>query len=204
MFISLIGSKASGKEEVANYLVTRLNFTRLYLDKTKDNKHAFATAKDLIDYITPRWRQNFVTTSVTSPIDVYLLWKRPFVLVVAIDAPLGTRYARYCAKSPALPLSLAQFVAMDDTLLYQCEEPPTNILQTLTADSDLEPPQQEQLLLSPIIRNAAAAHELNLKRVLSSANLTIANTFSTLADLHAYLDHLDLLNTERIRPSWDT
>ncbi|KAJ2490497.1 hypothetical protein IWW47_005143, partial [Coemansia sp. RSA 2052] len=90
------GPKASGKEEVANYLVTRLNFTRLHLisstatadnsgiidgDDDNDGQRVFTAAKHLVDFITPRWRQNFVITDVTSPIDLYLMWKRPFVLV---------------------------------------------------------------------------------------------------------------------------
>ncbi|KAJ2745225.1 Deoxycytidine monophosphate (dCMP) deaminase [Coemansia sp. BCRC 34301] len=224
MFISLIvGPTSSGKEEVANYLVTRLNFTRLYLDATKeshskgDEQRVFAAAKHLINFITPRWRQNFVTTDVTSPIDLYLMWKRPFVLVVGVDAPVGTRYKRYCVKAAAASsthqpsLTLAEFVDIDDALLYRCEDPPANVA-ALIAASDLEPQLASEnspaapmtSLLSPIIRSAADACELNLKRVLSSANVTIANTFPTLSDLHLHLDHLDLLNPERIRPSWDT
>ncbi|KAJ2106393.1 Deoxycytidine monophosphate (dCMP) deaminase [Coemansia sp. S142-1] len=232
MFISIIGPKASGKEEVANYLVSRLGFTRVYLNpdnshstaaaavvnghsaKPNDEQRVFTAAKHLINYITPRWRQNFVSTDITSPVDLYLMWKRPFVLVVGVDAPTGTRYKRYCAKvtnAEHSPLTLAQFVDMDDALLYRCEEPPTNVA-ALIAASDLEPqltetsdrPMPPAALLSPIIRNAANAHELNLKRVLSSANVTIANTFATISDLHAYLHHLDLLNPERLRPSWDT
>ncbi|KAJ2870877.1 Deoxycytidine monophosphate (dCMP) deaminase [Coemansia aciculifera] len=235
MFISIIGSKASGKEEVANYLVSQLGFTRIYLvtntshstvnghsAETADEQRVFTAAKHLINFITPRWRQNFVSTDITSPVDLYLMWKRPFVLVVGIDAPMGTRYKRYCAKVAATnaersPLTLAQFVDMDDALLYRCEDPPTNVA-ALIAASDLEPQltnetndspmphtaQPPAALLSPIIRSAADAHELNLKRVLSSANATIANTFATISDLHAHLNHLDLLNPERLRPSWDT
>ncbi|KAJ2803045.1 Deoxycytidine monophosphate (dCMP) deaminase, partial [Coemansia furcata] len=247
MFISIIGPKASGKEEVANYLVSQLGFTRIHLvtDNSRstpianghsaeanghgDEQRVFTAAKHLINYITPRWRQNFVSTDITNPIDLYLMWKRPFVLVVGVDAPMGTRYRRYCAKAARdnaghIPLTLAQFVDMDDALLYRCEDPPKNVA-ALIAASDLEPqltnessssdsltqlnaaivpPPPPAALLSPIIRNAADAHELNLKRVLSSANVTIANTFATIADLHAHLDHLDLLNPERLRPSWDT
>ncbi|KAJ2695799.1 Deoxycytidine monophosphate (dCMP) deaminase [Coemansia sp. IMI 209128] len=241
MFISIIGPKASGKEEVANYLVTKLGFTRIYfvagnlhstatvngngVETDGEEQRVFTTAKHLINFITPRWRQNFVSTDITSPVDLYLMWKRPFVLVVGVDAPMGTRFKRYCAKAVNTghgPLTLAQFVEMDDALLYRCEDPPTNVA-ALVAASDLEPqltsetilsdsPMQpvavplppQAVLLSPIIRNAADAHELNLKRVLSSANVTIANTFATIAELHKHLDHLDLLNPERLRPSWDT
>ncbi|KAJ2008692.1 hypothetical protein H4R26_000011 [Coemansia thaxteri] len=209
---------ASGKEEVANYLVHQLAFTRLYLSKdqpdpsvsiqnggvhscTDSNEpRVFATVKLLLNYITPRWRQNYVSTDITSPVDLYLMWKRPFAMVVGIDAPTSIRYKRYCAKAHASllhpPLTLAQFIDIDDALLYACQEPPPPRLLSVDADP--------ATLLSPVIRNAATAHELNLKRVLSSANVSIANTFTTLANLHAHLDKIDLLNPERIRPSWDT
>jgi dCMP deaminase len=35
-------------------------------------------------------------------------------------------------------------------------------------------------------------------------NVHIVNSFSSLSALHVYLDSLDLLNSERLRPSWDT
>ncbi|KAJ1863774.1 Deoxycytidine monophosphate (dCMP) deaminase [Coemansia sp. RSA 2703] len=239
MFISVIGSKSSGKEEVANYLVRCMGFTRIRLarqsnartDTAKDSgaeptELTFKTTKQILEYITPLWRTNFVTTDVTSPIDLYLLWKRPFVLVVGIDAPTGIRYRRYCIKQEAnnmQPLSLEQFVDIDDSIMYSCQSPPMgahnidtislgmaaaaladNSKDPLVADIALRAESEPQPLLSPIIRNASDAHELNLKRVLSSANVSIANTFPTREDLFQYLDKIDLTNGERIRPSWDT
>ncbi|KAJ1720580.1 Deoxycytidine monophosphate (dCMP) deaminase [Coemansia erecta] len=232
-------SKSSGKEEVANYLVRSRGFTRIHLTgplnaetATADDGSAevteltFKSAKKILEYITPRWRTNFVTTDVASPIDLYLLWKRPFVLVVGIDAPTGIRYRRYCIKQEASTkraLSLEQFVDIDDSVMYTCESPPTGVQtvdslslgmaaaalagssrDTLAAEMALRAESEPQPLLSPIIRNASDAHELNLKRVLSSANVSIANTFPTQEGLYQYLDRIDLTNSERIRPSWDT
>ncbi|KAJ2781039.1 Deoxycytidine monophosphate (dCMP) deaminase [Coemansia interrupta] len=236
------GSKSSGKEEVANYLVRYRGFTRIHLaglSKTKadtaNNSSAevteltFKSAKKILEYITPRWRTNYVTTDVASPIDLYLLWKRPFVLVVGIDAPTGIRYRRYCAKLEASveqQLSLEQFVDIDDSVMYTCESPPTGVRNVdnlslgmaaailtdngedpsaaAAAEVALRAESEPQPLLSPIIPNTSDAHELNLKRVLSSANVSIANTFPTREDLYQYLDRIDLTNGERIRPSWDT
>lgn len=34
--------------------------------------------------------------------------------------------------------------------------------------------------------------------------LNVTNTFQTLAELYSHLDSLDMMNTERLRPHWDT
>ncbi|KAJ2639797.1 Deoxycytidine monophosphate (dCMP) deaminase [Coemansia sp. RSA 1286] len=228
------GSKSSGKEEVAQYLVRYRGFTRVSLSSeaqpsASESTHSdssqyyvltFSSAKQILEYITPRWRTNYVTTGVTNPVDLYLLWKRPFALVVGIDAPMGVRYKRYCLKNSAdtgQKLTLEQFVDLDDRLLYNtCQLPSSetrNIDQLLLQASNgkeaamavaLKAETEPQPLMSPIIRNASDAHELNLKRILSSANVSIANTFSSVDELHMHLDHIDLTNGERIRPSWDT
>lgn len=193
MFILVVGSTASGKEEVTQYLVQHHGSTRLYMDpaSSPNNPAAFGSAKQLMDYITPRWRQNYVSTDITNPIDIYLLRKRPFVLVVGVDAPTGLRYKRHCAElassSPgaALP-TLEQFVDMDDERMYRS--------QGISAFTSLS------------ISNAVSAqiHELNLKQVLSGAHVTITNIFPTKQQLLRHLDKLNLLSQDRIRPSWDT
>ncbi|KAI8323145.1 hypothetical protein GQ54DRAFT_121046 [Martensiomyces pterosporus] len=235
MFIGIIGSAASGKEEVARYLVSRLGFTRLYLASGSEkggkaselsngadsdgNRTVFKSAKDMMAFVTPRWRTNYVTTDVANPVDLYLLWKRPFFLVVGIDAPTSLRHKRHCLRSEAqgAKLSLEEFVEMDDRLLYMSPEALRGhaSLDDLALNPDAhgsDPSQsiplvqdkQPAALLSPIIRNATNAHELNLKRMLASANVLIANTFPTIDDLYEHLDRIDLLNGERLRPSWDT
>ncbi|KAJ2844715.1 Deoxycytidine monophosphate (dCMP) deaminase, partial [Coemansia erecta] len=149
---------------------------------------------------------------------------RPFTLVVGIDAPMGVRYRRYCLKHSSdagKKLSLEQFVDLDDSILYTCQQPPSEAKNidnlslgisaaTLASNKEaamvvaLNAEAEPQPLMSPIIRNASESHELNLKRILASANVSIANTFQTVDDLYMHLDHIDLTNKERIRPSWDT
>ncbi|PIA19219.1 hypothetical protein COEREDRAFT_68865 [Coemansia reversa NRRL 1564] len=202
MFIVIIGTKSSGKETVTRYLTETLGFTRLYLtgfnrkDKSRPNAKAdsraipavdsglindsaidsdtFESAEELLQNVTPRWRKNYVTTDVVDPVDLYLLWKRPFVLVVGVDAPTGLRYRRHCLQLSSLENkapSLEDFVAIDDSILYTCCDPPA--FSSLDND-DL------------------------------TANVTISNSFPTVTELYEYLDKLDLTNGERLRPSWDT
>ncbi len=44
----------------------------------------------------------------------------------------------------------------------------------------------------------------SLKDALSFAQLHVMNDYATREELYAYLDELDLLNGERLRPGWDT
>ncbi|KAJ1773583.1 Deoxycytidine monophosphate (dCMP) deaminase [Coemansia sp. RSA 1813] len=229
MFIVIIGTKASGKEEVAKYLQI-LGFSRIRLNTQLDSLEnsngdsaetlVFGSAKDIVKHVTPRWTQNYVTTDVTSIIDLHLLRKRPFVLIVGIDAPVVLRYRRYCARNGTHDpkLTLEQFAATDDMLLYACEEPPTSSdedLDVLTTDSESsitdsklvsagEPAVLKPLVQSPIIRNTIDATELSMRRALAGAHVSIANLFPSIGALHMHLGQLDLLNGERIRPSWDT
>ncbi|KAJ2084149.1 Deoxycytidine monophosphate (dCMP) deaminase [Coemansia sp. RSA 988] len=253
MFIVIIGTKASGKETVTSYLTATLGFTRLYLtgSSSKDkgapdaktdstaipavdseliiddigDRNTFDSAKELLQNVTPRWRRNYVTTDVINPVDLYLLWKRPFVLVVGIDAPTGLRYRRHCSKLGFLSQNapnLEDFVAADDNVLYSCCKPlpPSSIdndditsdLSALGVDSSIgrglavvaRMAKSHSLQHSPVIRATADAEELNLKRVLAKANVSISNSFPTVTKLYEYLDKIDLTNGERLRPSWDT
>jgi len=43
-----------------------------------------------------------------------------------------------------------------------------------------------------------------LYTLMSLSDVTIANAYQTVSQLHACLDDLDLTNHERLRPSWDT
>ncbi|KAJ2770859.1 Deoxycytidine monophosphate (dCMP) deaminase [Coemansia nantahalensis] len=197
MFIVVIGTKASGKETVARYLTATLGVARLRLASggaaAAKAEGTFASADEVLRFVTPRWRTHYVTTDITDPAALGRLWKRPFVLVVGVDAPAGLRYRRFCARAAAaqgLPLTLDEFVAADDDALYKSRAP---------GPAHDAPPQ----LASPVVP-AVQGSGATLKRVLASANVSIENTFATVEELHAYLDAVDLMNGERLRPSWDT
>lgn len=53
-----------------------------------------------------------------------------------------------------------------------------------------------------IHRNEREAHALhNMKKLVA---IHIVNEFDSVSALHSYLDDIDLLNGDRLRPSWDT
>lgn len=54
----------------------------------------FTSPGELFNHVTRNWRKNFVTVDLTSSPLVSLFAKRPFFLLVNVDAPLLQRYHR--------------------------------------------------------------------------------------------------------------
>lgn len=49
-----------------------------------------------------------------------------------------------------------------------------------------------------------ASSSSSLQSLVDLISLRVVNAFDAQSSLHAYLDELDLLNPERLRPGWDT
>lgn len=67
-------------------------------DEEDDTAISFRTADALLDYVTARWKEHWVTTDVWDEkvLDVFL--RRPFFLLVSVDAPVTVRYDRFKAR----------------------------------------------------------------------------------------------------------
>ncbi|KAG1795742.1 dCMP deaminase [Suillus plorans] len=133
MFIAIIGLRFSGKSTVENYLATK-DFTSVHLHD-KDVEAAL-----LLDHVTQHWRSNFVTTDLDSDRLVNYFIRRPFFMLISIDAPILQRYHRFSL----------------------------------------------------------------LRRASPQVKLKIVNSFDSITELYHHLDSLDITNTNRLRPQWDT
>lgn len=134
----------------------------------------------LLDFVTKHWQQNFVTIDLQSKNLIEFFIKRPFFLLVNVDAPLMLRFnrnPRRGAKSQE-QTTLEQFVQDHDTLIFGARDGP----------SGTEEPTSNR----------------GLRSMRTLVNVHIDNSFPTVAALHEHLDKLNLLNMERQRPSWDT
>ncbi|KAI9472877.1 deoxycytidylate deaminase [Zychaea mexicana] len=187
MFIGVVGTQCSGKHSVAEYLVQRHGFQILSLRNSVELDRTvcqtaleFSSVEEMHNYVTDRWRENFVTCDIDGQ-NLSLLNKRPFFLLVSVEAPLSMRYQRFierCAASDSIPKrTLEQFIQDDDQAMYNTSE--------------------QALPLSQL-------QKLPLHRIISSSDITITNVYAQKCDFMASLDTLDLTDPERIRPSWDT
>ncbi|PVG01867.1 hypothetical protein CPB86DRAFT_698584 [Serendipita vermifera] len=106
MFIGLIGTRYSGKSTVCEYLKTR-GFTFPVPSSLR-----FDTAGEMLEYATRNWRSDFVTEDLQTREQLDPFLKRPFFLLVEIDAPLMLRFER------SRETNLQQMIEEHDQLMY--------------------------------------------------------------------------------------
>ena len=85
------------------------------------NQITFASAKELLDYVTTNWRQNFVTVDLCTRHLVEPFIRRPFFMLVSVDAPLYVRFTRAnrCAILKSF-VSIGPF-SFHTVRLYRCQ-----------------------------------------------------------------------------------
>ncbi|RIB29085.1 deoxycytidylate deaminase [Gigaspora rosea] len=179
MFIGITGSICSGKHTIAEWLVSVHGFTPLTL-RDNDNYRLdalhFETPSDLLEYVTKNWIDNFVTCDIDSLYVLETYRKRPFFLLLAVDGPLTIRYQRCLARCQDLG-----------------HQPPT--LERFIIEND------ERLFKIGHTDDFSISSIYNL---MTMADLNIVNSFLSLQLLYAHLHGLNITNSERLRPSWDT
>ena len=98
--LTLTGSLAglcAGKQAVVNYLVSELQFHEISLApntasaKSENEITNFENIVELMNFITVRWRENFVLTNVYDEFVLDELSTRPFFILVSVDAPVHVR-----------------------------------------------------------------------------------------------------------------
>ncbi|EPE35333.1 Cytidine deaminase-like protein [Glarea lozoyensis ATCC 20868] len=94
-------------------------------DRSSAN-HSFDNPEDLLDFVTKRWRERWVTTDIHTESILDKLLRRPFFILVSVDAPVSVRWKR-CQEqlrksgSSAENLSLEDFLIKSDEHLYNPE-----------------------------------------------------------------------------------
>lgn len=128
MFIGITGDVCAGKKEISKILEGQ-SFVKLGLRKPdslesgyqspNDNdkeQQIFEDVDEMVDYVTKRWTDNFVTTNIWTKEILEAVSKRPFFLHVNVEAPVSLRYQRFCERSE--PIGLEEFVKLSDKYMY--------------------------------------------------------------------------------------
>ncbi|APA11579.1 hypothetical protein SS1G_05018 [Sclerotinia sclerotiorum 1980 UF-70] len=93
------------------------------------SQYTFTSTADLLDFVTKRWRERWVTTNIYTEAILDALLRRPFFILVSVDAPVSIRWKRFQARPnpPSPPLTLEDFLLRSDQHLYD----PQHGLQSL-------------------------------------------------------------------------
>lgn len=86
-----------------------------------DEQHVFADIDALLDFVTLRWKERWVTTDIWDDKVVDDLLRRPFFLLISVDAPVSVRWKRFtdrCAANQLTPPTLEEFVLRNDAHLF--------------------------------------------------------------------------------------
>ncbi|KAI9675619.1 MAG: Deoxycytidine monophosphate (dCMP) deaminase [Caeruleum heppii] len=143
MLLGLCGGICAGKQTVADFLITKHGFRQLRLDRTEstpeveksatndtvkaasgasvDSDICFANADALLEFVTSRWRDRWLTTDIWDEDVLDILVRRPFFLLLSIDAPVSVRWKRFksrCENKRLAAPTLEDFVLRNDEHLY--------------------------------------------------------------------------------------
>ncbi|KAI0156812.1 cytidine deaminase-like protein [Xylariaceae sp. FL1272] len=94
------------------------------------SEHSFRSTTSLLDFVTKHWRSRWVTL-INSESVLDALSRRPFFILISVDAPLMVRWKRYQSSSVSSlpPPSLESFIAESDSDLYS---PTTGVLPLIS------------------------------------------------------------------------
>ncbi|XHG06383.1 hypothetical protein AWENTII_009581 [Aspergillus wentii] len=147
MLVGLCGGICSGKHAIAEFLIQQQGFQLLELsnksypqianDSDDDLRlqaseirkrgiahspeFVFENVELLVDFVTKRWQECWVTTDIWDGATLDRLLQRPFFLLVSVDAPVSLRWKRFtdrCWRRQLDPPALEQFVLWNDRHLY--------------------------------------------------------------------------------------
>ncbi|THH11059.1 hypothetical protein EW145_g900 [Phellinidium pouzarii] len=155
-----------------------------------DGIMGFTDPARLLDHVTRHWRDNFVTEDITTREVLEPFLKRPFVLLVSVDAPTLVRFHRHqkYKQSPS------KFSFFNNRKLLPSRRHTITTLDQFIADDD-------RVSFGPDSDHVTSAY---LFASYHLCHVNVINSFPSAHQLYAHLDALDILNPDRLRPGWDS
>ena len=59
---------------------------------------SFPDVESLLEFVTKRWREHWVLTDIFDEASLEVLLRRPFFLLINVDAPVGLRFQRFSER----------------------------------------------------------------------------------------------------------
>ncbi|EEB08608.2 deoxycytidylate deaminase [Schizosaccharomyces japonicus yFS275] len=122
------GPICSGKDVAVEYLRTQHSCTLIECCETikastsvtvfKVDGETLTGVSELVNFVTRNWRKRYVLNNFSDPTLRDALSKRPFFLLVYLDAPILTRYERYVKSKRPYNITLEMFCRMQDSAAF--------------------------------------------------------------------------------------
>ncbi|KAK5217609.1 Deoxycytidine monophosphate (dCMP) deaminase [Exophiala xenobiotica] len=156
----------------------------------------FPDVDSLLEFVTKRWREHWVLTDIYDESTLELLLRRPFFLLLNVEAPVGVRYQRFserCRHRSLAPLPLSDFISYNDLQLYGTRCLPAAPPSTSTTSS----PRSSSSSTTPTLFTSGILH------LTSRSHLHLVNIHPSISAYYTFLSTLDLASPVRLRPTWD-
>ncbi|KAL5594464.1 hypothetical protein BROUX41_001397 [Berkeleyomyces rouxiae] len=182
MLVGICGGICAGKKAVAEYLVRTKGFQPIVLlgssepcsGPFSETQPVFNDVLALLDFVTVRWRENWVLAGITDPRVVDVLETRPFFILISVEAPVSEAWRRHCSRLAARAPG------------------GTTTLSSQATD-----------LLAFVQETDTSTYGRAMRSISSRASVRIINKSSSLSDLEHALATSDFKLAQRLRPSWD-
>ncbi|KAG6008706.1 hypothetical protein E4U21_004061 [Claviceps maximensis] len=157
----------------------------------------FGSPEALLNYVTLRWRSRFVTTDIPTEAVLDVFMRRPFFLLLSIDAPLTVRWRRFQQRAKSAAGGVGGGGGDGDGGDGDGDGHGGGAGGGDGHDISLE---------DFVLRSDAHLYDAHggFQPLISRATVRLLNTSSSLAHLYATLGKLDMPNPDRLRPGWDT
>ncbi|KAG4305794.1 hypothetical protein PORY_000704 [Pneumocystis oryctolagi] len=188
-FIGICGDICSGKQTVANYLVEKLNFSILKLqnvdnnivksnDFTLDNDSKHLSKKEEKIFENAAQMLNYVTNH----------WKERFVTIDIFNEDILKTFS----KRPFFLL-----ISVNSPLMLRWNRYKQCCKYSNSSEVDLEQfvKQSDSFFFN---------HKHGMVHLFDKAQIKIINDYNSIAEFYNVLQHIDLINENWFRPSWDT
>lgn len=63
-----------------------------------DRQRSFETTDSLLDFVTRRWQQRWLTFDIQDEDTLEKFVRRPFFVLISIDAPVNVRWKRFAER----------------------------------------------------------------------------------------------------------
>jgi len=85
------------------------------------DQHTFETVDTLVDFVTKRWRERWVITDIYNESVLDILLRRPFFILISVDAPVSVRWKRFQQRMNSANASSSESLTLENFLLRSDE-----------------------------------------------------------------------------------